>query len=111
AKAITTTCFTQDRSIIHRRFDKTPYELINGKKLDISFLHKFGSLCYPKNDCEDIRELSAKGDRGFFISYSTNSCAYTVYNRRTMKIMEMMNATFDELSAMAFKQHSSKPRL
>ncbi|GJW16548.1 hypothetical protein Tco_0023984 [Tanacetum coccineum] len=38
-----------------------------------------------------------------------DSCAYRVYNRRTKKIMETMNATFDELSAMAFEQHSSKP--
>nr|GFC35378.1 retrovirus-related Pol polyprotein from transposon TNT 1-94 [Tanacetum cinerariifolium] len=53
-------CFTQNRSIIHRRFTKTPYELINGRKLDISFLHVFGALCYPNNDHEDIRKLSAK---------------------------------------------------
>nr|GEZ21765.1 hypothetical protein [Tanacetum cinerariifolium] len=68
AEEIATTCFTQNRSIIHRRFNKTPYELINGKKPDISFLHVFGALCYPKNDREDIRKLGAKGDIGFFIS-------------------------------------------
>nr|GEY60700.1 uncharacterized mitochondrial protein AtMg00810-like [Tanacetum cinerariifolium] len=34
-----------------------------------------------------------------------------VYNRRTKKIMETMNVSFDELSAMAFKQHSLKPEL
>nr|GEV14572.1 retrovirus-related Pol polyprotein from transposon TNT 1-94 [Tanacetum cinerariifolium] len=34
-----------------------------------------------------------------------------VYNRRTKKIMETMNVTFNELSAMAFEQSSSKPRL
>nr|GFC49899.1 retrovirus-related Pol polyprotein from transposon TNT 1-94 [Tanacetum cinerariifolium] len=60
AKAIATACFTQNRSIIHRRFNKTPYELINGKKPDISFLHVFGALCYPKNDREDIGKLGAK---------------------------------------------------
>nr|GEW63799.1 hypothetical protein [Tanacetum cinerariifolium] len=54
AEAIATACFTQNRSIIHRRFNKTPYELINGKKPNISFLHVFGALCYPKNDHEDI---------------------------------------------------------
>nr|GFC79521.1 integrase, catalytic region, zinc finger, CCHC-type, peptidase aspartic, catalytic [Tanacetum cinerariifolium] len=38
---------------------------INGKrKLDISFLHVFGALCYPKNDREDIGKLGAKGDIG-----------------------------------------------
>ncbi|GJR84460.1 retrovirus-related pol polyprotein from transposon TNT 1-94 [Tanacetum coccineum] len=69
------------------------------RKPDISFLHVFGALYYPKNDHEDIGKLGAKGD----ISYSANSCAYRVYNRRTKRIMETMNVTFDELSAMAFE--------
>nr|GEX39427.1 retrovirus-related Pol polyprotein from transposon TNT 1-94 [Tanacetum cinerariifolium] len=67
AEAIATACFTQNRSIIHRRFNKTPYELINGIKPDISFLYVFGALCYLKNDREDIRKLGANGDIGFFI--------------------------------------------
>ncbi|GJR05509.1 putative ribonuclease H-like domain-containing protein [Tanacetum coccineum] len=111
AEAIATACYTQNRSIIHRRFNKTPYELINGRKPDISFLHVFGALCYPKNDREDIGKLGAKGDIGFFIGYSADSCAYRVYNQRTKKIMETMNVTFDELSVMAFEQSSSKPGL
>nr|GFA58270.1 integrase, catalytic region, zinc finger, CCHC-type, peptidase aspartic, catalytic [Tanacetum cinerariifolium] len=67
AEAIANACFTQNHSIIHRRFNKTPYELINGRKPDISFLHVFGALCYPKNDPEDIGKLGAKGDIGLFI--------------------------------------------
>nr|GFA67967.1 retrovirus-related Pol polyprotein from transposon TNT 1-94 [Tanacetum cinerariifolium] len=89
SKAIATACFTQNRSIIHRRFNKTPYELINDRKPDISFLQVFGALYYPKNDREDIGKLGA----------------------RTKKIIETMNVSFDELSAMAFKQRSSKPEL
>nr|GEZ26563.1 putative ribonuclease H-like domain-containing protein [Tanacetum cinerariifolium] len=33
AEAIATACYTQNRSIIHRRFNKTPYELIQGRNL------------------------------------------------------------------------------
>nr|GEY12766.1 retrovirus-related Pol polyprotein from transposon TNT 1-94 [Tanacetum cinerariifolium] len=77
-EVIATACFTQNCSIIHRRFNKTPCELINGKKPDISFLYVFGALCYPKNDCEDIGKLGAKGDIGFFIGYSADSCAFRV---------------------------------
>nr|GFB58139.1 hypothetical protein [Tanacetum cinerariifolium] len=69
------------------------------------------ALCYPKNDREDIGKLGAKGDIGFFIGYSADSCAYRVYNRRRKKIMETINVSFDELSAMAFEQCSSKPGL
>ncbi|GJT70893.1 retrovirus-related pol polyprotein from transposon TNT 1-94 [Tanacetum coccineum] len=109
AEAIATACNTQNRSIIHRRFNKTPYELINGRKPDISFVNVFGALCYPKNNREDVGKLSAKGDIGFFIGYSTDSCAYKVYNRRTKKIMETTNVTFHELSAMAFEKAVQNP--
>nr|GEV06624.1 putative reverse transcriptase domain-containing protein [Tanacetum cinerariifolium] len=109
AEAIATACYTQNHSIIHRCFNKTPYELIQGRKLDISYLHVFGDLCYLKNDCEDFGKLGAKGNIGFFIGYSANSVAYRVYNQRTKKIIETMNVTFDELLAMDFEQNSSKP--
>nr|GEV32890.1 retrovirus-related Pol polyprotein from transposon TNT 1-94 [Tanacetum cinerariifolium] len=111
SESIATACFTQNRSIIHCHFNKTPYELINERKPDISFLHVFGALCYPKNDREDIGKLGAKGDIGFFIGYSADSCAFRVFNRRTKKIMETMNVSFDEHSAMALEQRSSKPGL
>nr|GEV29691.1 retrovirus-related Pol polyprotein from transposon TNT 1-94 [Tanacetum cinerariifolium] len=81
------------------------------KNPDISYLHVFGALCYPKNDREDISKLGAKGDIGFFIGYFANSVAYRVYNQRKKKIMETINVTFDELSVMAFKQNSSRPGL
>nr|GFC41805.1 retrovirus-related Pol polyprotein from transposon TNT 1-94 [Tanacetum cinerariifolium] len=71
-EAIATVCFTQNHSIIHRRFNKTPYKLINGRKPDISFLHVFDALCYPKNNREDIGKLGAKGDIGFFIGLGLN---------------------------------------
>nr|GEU80095.1 hypothetical protein [Tanacetum cinerariifolium] len=92
-------------------FNKTPFELIQGRKPDISYLYVFGALCYLKNDREDISKLGTKGDIGFFIGYSANSAAYRVYNRRTEKIMDTMNVTFDKLSAMAFEQNSLRPCL
>nr|GFD41485.1 integrase, catalytic region, zinc finger, CCHC-type, peptidase aspartic, catalytic [Tanacetum cinerariifolium] len=59
----------------------------------------------------DIGKLGAKGDIRFFIGYSADSCAYRIYDRRTKKIIETMNVSFDELSAIAFEQRSSKPGL
>nr|GEW78180.1 hypothetical protein [Tanacetum cinerariifolium] len=73
AEAIATACFTQNCFIIHRRFNKTPYELINDRKPDISFLHVFGALCYPKNDREDIGKLGAKGDIGLDLIYAPST--------------------------------------
>nr|GFA44975.1 integrase, catalytic region, zinc finger, CCHC-type, peptidase aspartic, catalytic [Tanacetum cinerariifolium] len=72
---------------------------------------QWGNILITRNDREDIGKLGAKGDIGFFIGYSADSCAYRVYNRQTKKIMETMNVSFYELSAIAFEQRSSKPRL
>nr|GEU96151.1 retrovirus-related Pol polyprotein from transposon TNT 1-94 [Tanacetum cinerariifolium] len=60
AEAIATACYIQKKSIIYRHFNKTPYDLIKGKKPDISYLYVFGALCYPKIDREDIGKLGAK---------------------------------------------------
>ncbi|GJS30354.1 retrovirus-related pol polyprotein from transposon TNT 1-94 [Tanacetum coccineum] len=67
------------------------------------------ALCYLKIDREDIGKLGAKGDIGFFIGYSADSCAYRVYNQRTKKTMNTMNVTFEELSAMALNKAVQNP--
>nr|GFC66899.1 integrase, catalytic region, zinc finger, CCHC-type, peptidase aspartic, catalytic [Tanacetum cinerariifolium] len=67
AEAVATACFTQNRSIIRLRHRKTPYELMYGKKPDLSFFHVFGALCYPTNDSENIGKLQPKADIGIFI--------------------------------------------
>ncbi|GJZ03154.1 retrovirus-related pol polyprotein from transposon TNT 1-94 [Tanacetum coccineum] len=64
AEAINTACYTQNRFLIRLRYNKTPYELMHNKKPDLSFLHVFGSLCYPTNDNEDLGKLNAKADIG-----------------------------------------------
>ncbi|GKF28149.1 retrovirus-related pol polyprotein from transposon TNT 1-94, partial [Tanacetum coccineum] len=57
AEAINTACYTQNHSIIWRRYNKTPYELMQDKKPDFSFFHVFGALCYPTNDNDDLGKL------------------------------------------------------
>nr|GFC49120.1 integrase, catalytic region, zinc finger, CCHC-type, peptidase aspartic, catalytic [Tanacetum cinerariifolium] len=54
AEAVSTACFTQNRSIIRLRHGKTPYELMHDKQPDLSFFHVFGALCYPTNDSENV---------------------------------------------------------
>nr|GFB09786.1 integrase, catalytic region, zinc finger, CCHC-type, peptidase aspartic, catalytic [Tanacetum cinerariifolium] len=64
AEAVSTVCYTQNRSIVRLRHGKTPYELLLGKLLDLSFLHVFGALCYPTNDSENLGKLQPKADIG-----------------------------------------------
>ncbi|GJS67884.1 putative ribonuclease H-like domain-containing protein [Tanacetum coccineum] len=111
AEAIATACFTQNRSIIHTQYNKTPYELIRGRKPSIQYFHVFGSLCYPTNDRDDLGKMKLKADICIFIGYSESSRGFCIYNRRTQKIMETIHVKFDELTPMAFECNKSKPRI
>nr|GEZ25468.1 putative ribonuclease H-like domain-containing protein [Tanacetum cinerariifolium] len=91
AEAIATACFTQNRSIIHKRLDKTPYELINKRKPNIKFFRVFECRCYLLIDYEDVGKLKAKGDIGVFVRYSKESAAFRIYNKRTRKIHKSVN--------------------
>ncbi|GJU27317.1 hypothetical protein Tco_1165938 [Tanacetum coccineum] len=68
AEVIATACYTQNRSIIRCRHEKTPYELLHKRKPDVSYLYVFGALCYPNNDSEDLAKLEAKADIGLIIN-------------------------------------------
>ncbi|GJR04960.1 retrovirus-related pol polyprotein from transposon TNT 1-94 [Tanacetum coccineum] len=111
AEAVATACYTQNRSIIRLLHGKTPYELLHDKLSDLSFLHGFGTLCYPTNDSENLGKLQPKADIGIFIGYAPTKKAFRIYNRRTRRIIETIHVDFDELTAMASKHSSSGPAL
>ncbi|GJX23292.1 retrovirus-related pol polyprotein from transposon TNT 1-94, partial [Tanacetum coccineum] len=111
AETVTTTCYTQNRSLICSRHNKTPYELLHDRKPDLKYFHVFGALCYPTNDSEDLGKLKPKADIGIFIGYSPAKKAYRIYNKWTRLIMETIHVEFDELTPMASEQFSSGPEL
>ncbi|GJX55249.1 uncharacterized mitochondrial protein-like protein [Tanacetum coccineum] len=81
------------------------------KKPDLSYLHVCGALCYLNNDTKNLGKLQAKADIRIFIGYAPTKKAFRIYNRRTRQIMETIHVDFDELTAMASKQHGSGPAL
>ncbi|GJR10651.1 retrovirus-related pol polyprotein from transposon TNT 1-94 [Tanacetum coccineum] len=72
AEAVATACYTQNRSLIHTRHEKTPYELVHNKKPDLTFFRVFGALCYPTNDSENLGKLQPTADIGIFVGYAPN---------------------------------------
>ncbi|GKC26115.1 integrase, catalytic region, zinc finger, CCHC-type containing protein [Tanacetum coccineum] len=110
AEAVATACYTQNRSLIHTRHNKTPYELVHDKKPDLTFLRVFGALCYPTNDSEDLGKFQAKADIGIFVGYAPSRKGYRIYNKRTRRLMETIHVTFDEMhQTMAPVRMSSGP--
>nr|GEW21527.1 hypothetical protein [Tanacetum cinerariifolium] len=111
AKAINTSCYTQNCSLIRLRYNKTPYELMQDKKPDLHLIHVFGALCYPTNENDDLGKLDGKADIGSFVGYAPAKKAFRIYNKRTQKIIETIHVTFDELINIASEQFSSGPGL
>ncbi|GKA91449.1 putative ribonuclease H-like domain-containing protein [Tanacetum coccineum] len=110
AEAVATACYTQNRSLIHTRHNKTPYELVHDKKPDLTFFRVFGALCYPTNDSEDLGKLQPTADIRIFVGYAPSRKGYRIYNKRTRRIMETIHVQFDELSEpMAPVQLSTGP--
>nr|GEZ25115.1 integrase, catalytic region, zinc finger, CCHC-type, peptidase aspartic, catalytic [Tanacetum cinerariifolium] len=70
AEAVATAYYTPNRSLIHTRHHKTPYELVHNKKPDLTFFRVFGALCYPTNDSEYLRKLQPTADTGIFVGYA-----------------------------------------
>ncbi|GKA12699.1 retrovirus-related pol polyprotein from transposon TNT 1-94 [Tanacetum coccineum] len=109
AEAIATACFTQNRSLVIPRHEKTPYHIINARKPSVKFFHIFGSLCYIVRDGENLDKMKEKGDACIFVGYSTQSKAYRVFNKRTRLIVETIHVNFEELPQMASHHVSSDP--
>ncbi|GJX47550.1 retrovirus-related pol polyprotein from transposon TNT 1-94 [Tanacetum coccineum] len=110
AEAISTACFTQDHSLVQTRYNKTPYELIRGRKPNVQYFYVSGSLCYPTNDRDYLGKMKPKADFGISIGYSESLRGFHIYNRQKRKIIETINVKFDELIAMASECNNSGPR-
>nr|GFA34740.1 retrovirus-related Pol polyprotein from transposon TNT 1-94 [Tanacetum cinerariifolium] len=109
AEAIATACFTQNRSLVIPRHEKTPYHIINERKPSVKFFHIFGSVCYIVRDGENLDKMKEKGAECIFVGYYNQSRAYRVFNKRTRVIMESIHVNFDELPQMASAHNSSDP--
>nr|GFD17337.1 retrovirus-related Pol polyprotein from transposon TNT 1-94 [Tanacetum cinerariifolium] len=107
AEAVATACYTQNRSLIHTRHHKTPYELVHNKKPDLTFFSVFGVLCYPTNDNEDLEKLQPTTDTGIFIGYAPSRKGYHIYNKRTRRIIETIHVQLDELTEPMAPVHLS----
>ncbi|GJU26217.1 retrovirus-related pol polyprotein from transposon TNT 1-94 [Tanacetum coccineum] len=62
AKAISTACYTQNRSIIIPTHEKMAYHIINDRKPLIKYLHIFCCTCYLTIDGENLDKIKEKGD-------------------------------------------------
>nr|GEU89319.1 hypothetical protein [Tanacetum cinerariifolium] len=96
AKVVNTTCYVQNRVLVVKPHNKTPYELFRGRTHALSFMRPFGCHVTILNTLDHLRKFDGKSDNGFFVGYSLKSKAFRVYNTRTRKVEENLHVRFLE---------------
>ncbi|GJY96907.1 putative ribonuclease H-like domain-containing protein [Tanacetum coccineum] len=96
AEAVNTACYVQNRVLVVKPHNKTPYELFRGRTSTLSFMRPFGCHVTILNTLDYLVKFDGKCDEGFFVGYSLNSKAFRVYNIRTRKVEENLHIRFLE---------------
>ncbi|XP_070028621.1 intracellular protein transport protein USO1-like [Nicotiana sylvestris] len=97
AEAINTACYLVNKCMIGSLLNKTPYELLNGRKPKLTHLRIFECKCYVLNNGKDqLGKFDAKSDEGIFLGYSSQTKAYKIYNKRTQYVEESVHVIFGE---------------
>ncbi|XP_070008194.1 uncharacterized protein [Nicotiana sylvestris] len=85
--------------------EKTLYELLKGRKSNISHLRAFGSKCFVHNNGNDsLGKFDPRSDEGVFLGYSSHRKAYKMYNKRTLCGEESVHMVFDETNILSKRQ-------
>nr|GEV28491.1 putative ribonuclease H-like domain-containing protein [Tanacetum cinerariifolium] len=84
------------RVLVTKPQNKTPYELLNGKQLIISYLRPFGCHVTILNTIDQLGKFNGKSDSGFLVGYSLNNKAFRVYNLETKRVEENLHVNFLE---------------
>ncbi|GKB73842.1 putative ribonuclease H-like domain-containing protein, partial [Tanacetum coccineum] len=100
AEAVSTACYVQNRVLVVKPHNKTPYELFRGIKPAIGFMKPFGCHVTILNTLDKLGKFDGKSDEGFFVGYSLSSKAFRVYNIRTRKVQENLHVGFLENKPM-----------
>ncbi|GJR53924.1 putative ribonuclease H-like domain-containing protein [Tanacetum coccineum] len=96
AEAVNTACYVQNRVLVTKPHNKTPYELLIGRTPIISFMRPFGCPVTILNTLDHLGKFDGKADEGFLVGYSINSKAFRVFNSRTRKVEENLHVKFLE---------------
>jgi transposase InsO family protein len=104
AEAINTTCYSINRFYLHQLLKKTSYELLTGKKPNVSYFRVFGSKCFILIKKGRSSKFAPKAIEGFLLGYDSNTRAYRVFNKYTGLVEVSCDIVFDETNDSQVEQ-------
>jgi hypothetical protein len=104
AEAINTACYSINRLYLHRILKKTSYELLTGKKPNVSYFRIFGSKCFILVKRGRKSKFAPKAVEVFLPGYDSNTRAYRVFNKSTGLVEVSCDIVFDETNGSQVEQ-------
>jgi hypothetical protein len=104
AEAIHTACYSINRLYLHRILKKTSYELLTGKKSNVSYFRVFGRKCFLLIKRGRKSKFAPKAVEGFLLGYESNIRAYRVFNKSTGLVKVSRDIVFDETNGSQVEQ-------
>ncbi|GKE17115.1 putative ribonuclease H-like domain-containing protein, partial [Tanacetum coccineum] len=96
AEAVNTACYVQNKVLVVKLHNKTPYELFHDRTPTLCFMRPFGCHVTILNTKDHLGKFDGKADEGFFVGYSLNSKAFRVFNSRIRIVEENLHIRFSE---------------
>nr|GFB51350.1 hypothetical protein [Tanacetum cinerariifolium] len=96
AEAVNTACYVQNRVLVTKPHNKTPYELLHSRLPSIGFMRPFGCPVTILNTQDHLGKFQRKVDEGFLVGYYVCSKAFRVFNSRTRIVQETLHVNFME---------------
>ncbi|GJW49775.1 uncharacterized mitochondrial protein-like protein [Tanacetum coccineum] len=95
-EAVNTACYVQNRVLVVKPHNKTPYELFHGRTPTLSFIRPFGCPVTILNTIDHLGKFNGMTNEGFFVRYSLNSKVFRVFNSRKRIVEENLHIRFSE---------------
>nr|GEZ03441.1 uncharacterized mitochondrial protein AtMg00810-like [Tanacetum cinerariifolium] len=94
AEAVNTACYVQNRVLVTKPHNKTPYELLLGRTPSIGFMRPFGYPMTILNTLDPLGIFDRKADEGFLVGYSRremfNNMCFFPYGLLVPKILRTL---------------------
>nr|GEU41206.1 putative ribonuclease H-like domain-containing protein [Tanacetum cinerariifolium] len=71
-EAVNTACYVQNKVLVTKPHNKTPYELLIDRSPNIDFMKPFGCHVTILNTLDHLGKFEGKADEGFLVGYSIN---------------------------------------
>jgi hypothetical protein len=103
-KVINTACYSINRLYLHWILKKISYELLTGKKSNVSYFRVFGSKCFILVKRGRKSKFAPKVVEGFLLGYDSNTRAYRAFNKSTGLVEVSCDIVFDETNGSQVEQ-------